>query len=147
MQKIEIVLLCNFIIPSGLIKFLTRDEVYMKTRCQFFESLIQNQLPQVFAYFKNLDISFRLFFYDWIEYLFTKTFKYEILLRIWDNYLIRGDIFIYEVALSIIKLQDKELINSPVKSILTNLSIFPEKYTEDDLFDVIGSLNVIYLLL
>ena len=39
------------------------------------------------------------------------TFPYEFCLRIWDCYLIRGEIFIYEVALALIKIQEHEIVN------------------------------------
>ena len=105
------VLLSNFIIPSFLLKFLTREEIFIKVRCEFFESLLVQFIPSISTHFKNLDIHIKLFFYDWIEYVYTKTFKYETLLRIWDCYLAKGEIFLYELALSIIKLQEKDLIN------------------------------------
>ena len=34
-----------------------------------------------------------------------------MLLRIWDCYLIKGEILIYEISLTILKIQEKELTN------------------------------------
>ena len=65
----------------------------------------------MFKHLTNLDISISLFFYDWIEYLYIKTFPYKYLIRIWDIILVRGEVVLYEVALSIIKIQEKDLIN------------------------------------
>jgi hypothetical protein len=64
--------LCNFIIPSFLRNFLIKDELYIKGRLQFFESLIKIKVPEIYHHFKNLDITLRLFFYEWIEFLFAK---------------------------------------------------------------------------
>ncbi len=66
------VMCCNFIIPSFLTKFLTKDEVFIKYRIQFFANLIKTHSPSVFKHLKSLDISLELFFYDWVEYLFIK---------------------------------------------------------------------------
>ena len=66
------VMCCNFIIPSFLTKFLTKDEVFIKYRIQFFANLIKAYSPSVFKHLKSLDISLELFFYDWVEYLFIK---------------------------------------------------------------------------
>ena len=66
------ILCCNFIIPSFLTKFLTKDEVVIKYRIQFFNNLIKAYAPAVSKHFKNLDISLGLFFYDWVEFLFSK---------------------------------------------------------------------------
>jgi hypothetical protein len=105
------VLSSNFIVHSFLTNFLNKDEIFMKTRCDFFEQLVNSHCPLVYNHFRNLDISIRLFFYDWVEYLYTKTFKYETVLRLFDCLLVKGEIFIYEVAISIIKLQEKDLLN------------------------------------
>lgn len=45
-----------------------------------------------------------------------RTFEYETVLRIWDNYLLKGNIFVFEVAVAIVKIQEKELLN--VRSLL-----------------------------
>jgi hypothetical protein len=58
-----------------------------------------------------LDISLSLFFYDWIEYLYIRTLPYNVLLRLWDLFLVRGEVVLYEVALTIIKIQEKDLMN------------------------------------
>lgn len=105
------VLSSNFIVHSFLTNFLNKDEIFMKTRCEFFEQLVGSHCPLVYNHFRNLDISIRLFFYDWVEYLYTKTFKYETVLRLFDCLLVKGEIFVYEVAISIIKLQEKDLLN------------------------------------
>jgi hypothetical protein len=38
-------------------------------------------------------------------------FNFETLQRIWDCYLAKGELFIYEVALSLLKIQEKDLVN------------------------------------
>jgi hypothetical protein len=66
------VLIANFIIPSFFSKFLNRDEIFVKSRLEFFEMLMGKYNPQIYIHFKKMDINTRLFFYEWVDYLFTK---------------------------------------------------------------------------
>lgn len=70
-----------------------------------------------------------------------------MLLRIWDSYIIKGEIFVYEVALTILKIQEKELINLPVKDILKNLKKMQMTIMEDDFFDLLQEIDVNRILL
>ena len=60
---------------------------------------------------QSLDISLSLYFFYWIEYLFIKTFPYHMILRLWDIFFVRGEVFLYEIALGIIKIQEKDILN------------------------------------
>jgi len=74
--------------------------------------------------------------------MFIKYFPYNVLLRIWDCYIIKGEIFIYEIALTILKIQEQELINISVKDILKNLKKMPEYIQEDEFFDLLQEIDI-----
>lgn len=108
------VMFINFICNHSdfLFKFLTRDEIFIKSKIDLFDRSFKKMLPKVYKHFKSLDISTSLFIYDWFEYIFVKTFvNFNFILQIFDLLLIRGEIILYELALSIIKIQQKELQN------------------------------------
>lgn len=65
-----------------------------------------------------------------------------MVLRLWDIYLIKGDIFIYEIALAILKMEENDLLNLPMSSILTNLKRIPDKYTDEDFFRILNNQNI-----
>jgi cytohesin/brefeldin A-inhibited guanine nucleotide-exchange protein len=71
-----------------------------------------------------------------------RTFTYPILLRLWDIYLLKGEIFLYEIGLSIIKLQEKDLMSIPVKDVLKNLKKYSLKINEDELFNTIQEIDI-----
>jgi hypothetical protein len=60
---------------------------------------------------QNLDISLSLYFFYWIEYIYLKTFPYHMILRLWDIFLVRGEVFLYEIALCIIRIQERDILN------------------------------------
>jgi hypothetical protein len=77
----------------------------------FFEKVLKTYIPKIHKHMQSLDISLSLYFFHWIEYIFLKTFPYHMLLRLWDLFLVRGEVFLYEIALGIIKIQEKDILN------------------------------------
>ena len=69
-------------------------------------------LPSIYKHFKELQFSANIFFYKWIEFLFLKTFNYKLCLRIIDNFLIKGNIFIFEISIATLYILQKEILNS-----------------------------------
>jgi hypothetical protein len=74
--------------------------------------------------------------------LFKRTFKYETLLRIWDIYLLKGEVILYELGLCIIRIQEKDLISIPIKDALKNLKKLPLKINEDEFFDLLQEIDI-----
>jgi len=136
------VCLANIIIPNHLSRFFLRDEKFIKLRYNFFDEIFMTYLPGLYIHFKNMDISISLFIYTWIEYIFTNYFNYEMLLRVWDCYIIKGEIIIYEIALTILKVQEKDLTNLSVNEILSSLKRFSSKIQEDEFFDVLQDIDI-----
>lgn len=65
-----------------------------------------------------------------------------MLLRIWDIYLLKGEVFLYEVALCIMKIQEKELTRFTVKDILRNLKKMSFNILEDEFFDLLQEIDI-----
>jgi hypothetical protein len=65
-----------------------------------------------------------------------------MLLRIWDIYLLKGEVFLYEVALCIMKIQEKDLTRFTVKDILRNLKKLSLNINEDEFFDLLQEIDI-----
>jgi hypothetical protein len=63
-------------------------------------------------------------------------------LRIWDNYLMKGEKYLFELGLTIIKIQEKELKNLSVTDVLKSLKNFNPVYDEEEFFDCLNEINV-----
>ena len=63
-------------------------------------------------------------------------------LRVWDNYLMKGEIYLFELGSTIIKMQEKELKNLFIKDVLKYLKNFNQKYKEEEFFDNLNEINV-----
>ena len=136
-------LFCNVIIPSYLFKFIIKDEMFIESFSDFFKTIFQENLPKLNDLFKKYDIDIKIFFHKWIEYLFVKTFQYNIVLRIWDNFFLKGEIFVFEVALAILAILENELLQKTKSEEITDLlKVFPVKHTEHELFETIEKFNI-----
>ena len=129
-------LLVNFICfhSDFLLKYQIRDELFIKTRVDFFERMFYVKLPKLFKHFKNLDISTNLFFYDWVEFIFLKCFSksfesFRFYHKLFDLFLIRGEVFLYELGICLIQVQQKELLS--VSYIITIIIYLIVEFSEE----------------
>ena len=114
----------------------------MKNQLNFFEFLIEKYLPLIHIHFKELQFNANIFFYKWIEYLFLKTFDYKLCLRIFDNFLIKGHIFIFEVSIATLNTLKKEILNSDEDGLVILLKKNIMNINEEQLFKFIESLDI-----
>ena len=121
----------NLICGTNSIKYLLGDEEYIKKCVLFFNELIKKKLPRVYEHFKKLEITTELYLIPWFEEIFTGTLSYKILCRVLDLYLLNGDYILYQVGLTIIKLQEEDLLNSTISEVFKLLKRLPNIYKEE----------------
>lgn len=59
-------------------------------------------MPDLFRHFETLDISTDLYLIDWMLTLFSKNMDLDIVSRIWDNFMLDGEVFAIKTALAIL---------------------------------------------
>ena len=136
------VILCNFIINNYFFKYIQNDTLFMKNHLKFFEKLIEKYLPSIHNHFKVLDFNINIFFYKWVEFLFLKTFNYNICLRIFDNFIIKGEIFIFEISLATLFILKNSIINNDQIGLVDLLKKEIIVINEDALFEYVKTLNI-----
>ena len=147
---------CNFIHYKAnfLLKYLKEDESFINSRMTFYDSLLMIKLPKLYNHFSQLEIETKLYFNNWMDSLFVRYFIYEkkmnsinkinndTIFKIFDNLLIKGEVFLYEIIISILTLLEKKLLNMPIEHILHYLSKYPyEVISENDLFMKLLNVN------
>ena len=66
----------------------------------------------------------------------------DTIFKIFDNLLIKGEVFLYEIIISILTLLEKKLLNMSIEHILHYLSKYPyEVISENDLFMKLLNVN------
>ena len=115
----------NLLVPSGqsthsicfLHHFVTDELAQIEWRMDFFNKLFAKVLPKLQIEFKGINLKNEFFLYDWMITMFTKVQGLEgieLVLRIWDIYLLHGEPILYCFALVILKLKHRSLNNAPM---------------------------------
>jgi hypothetical protein len=121
----------NLICGTNTIKYLLGDEQFIKSSTLFFNALIEKKIPNISKHFKKLEITTKLYLIPWLEEIFTCTLNFQILLRVLDLYLLNGDYILYQVGLTIIKIQEEVLLNSTISEVFKLLKRLPNTYKEE----------------
>lgn len=84
--------------------FFQGNLVEIDFRLKFFDYLVEKNLWLVASHFKALEINSKLFFVNWFLSLFSSCFtEEEFLARIWDNFFLEGEIYLFKVGVALIK--------------------------------------------
>ena len=81
-------------------------------------------------------------YYKWIKNLFLKMFNYNICSMIFDNFIVRSKKFIFQVALAILIIKQKEIINSDFNELTLILKDNQLNIEKDILFSEIEKLDI-----
>jgi len=135
-------ILCNLVIPSYLFDLIQNDVASIKNYYEFFELLMERYIPLLHNYFQKIKFPIFNLFYKWIKSLFLKSFNYNICLLIFDNFIIKGKIFIFQVALAILMIKQKDLINYDVSKLIMTLKKNQLDIEENALFSEIEKLDI-----
>ena len=135
-------ILCNLVIPNYLFDFIQNDVEKNRNFCKFFELLTEKYAPFLYNYFQSINFSIEIMFYKWTKNLFLKSFNYNTCLTIFDNFIIKGKIFIFQLALSILLIKQNELLNSDISSLILILKKTKFNIDEQTLFSEIEKLDI-----
>ena len=129
----------NFILDSPGIKFIQKNEHFIKMRMSFFKNLLSKYFPRLNKHLIKLELTPELYFNKWISSFFIKVFPYDVLLKLWDNYIVKGEVFLFEISLTILKIQENDCLGLAYGKILSNLRTIPfkMKYNEENFFNLL----------
>lgn len=57
-------------------------------------------------------------------------------------YLLKGEVFLYEIGLCIIKIQEKDLMSIPVYDVLKCLKRISSRVNEEEFFDLLQEIDI-----
>ena len=133
----------NLICNSDIIKFYTDDEAFIKKSLDFFKNLVEKNLPQIYNHFKNLEISHDLFFIPWMTEIFSNSLDFKLFLRIIDSYLIDGEYILYQTGLTILSIQEDDLLDLTINEILNLVKKLPDNYGVNDFLKKMKSYDMV----
>jgi hypothetical protein len=99
-------------------------------------SLMKKHIPKVYEHFKNKCVHPSMYASQWFITIFSVNFKFDVLVRIFDVFLLEGEKVLYRFALSVLKINEDKLLHArqfeDVMAIFKNLF---DNITADDLFN------------
>ena len=133
----------NLICNSDIIKFYIGDEDFINKYIVLFNGFVKKYLPKIHEHFTNLEIEHELYFIPWITEIFSSSMSYKLLLRVLDLYLINGEYILFQIGLSILAIQEDNLIDLAINEIFKLLKRLSSKYKEDLFLEKMKSFDCI----
>lgn len=87
--------------------------------------LIKRRLPKLSKHFESLGVSEGMYATHWIITLYSYNFPFELVLRIWDCFLISGWKIIFQIALYILSTEEEYLLTCDFEQVIEHLRGLP----------------------
>ena len=134
----------NLICSRNIVKFYTGDTDTINRYLNFFTKLLEKYAKNVYDHLNKLEIKPELYLIPWFEKLFIQSLDYDILLHVFDLYIINGEYILFQTAITIIKLLEEDILNLTISEVFKLLKRLPKKYTDLEFFEKFKNYNCIY---
>ena len=124
----------NLLHSHHFLSFFRGNMREIEWRVVFFNEFLIKKRPLVHQHFKALDLSAELFLMNWFLNLFSNVFDFDIVCRIWDNFLLEGEIFAFKVGLAFIDYFHLELKMATFDDAINLLKKQSDQYFCEELF-------------
>ena len=107
-----------------------------------FDFFFEAHLPTLYHHMREEGLTSEMYLMDWNLALFSKALPLEAASRIWDCYLVEGEVFIIRAALGILKMFATILGSNKLEEIMAFLMHLPEDINVDELLSNIAQIKV-----
>ena len=70
-------------------------------RMGLFKIILENNLPNICEHFERENMQPKMYLFEWIITLYTNTLNLDVASRVWDFFLIDGEIILFKTAIGI----------------------------------------------
>lgn len=109
---------------------------------EVFDHYFMKFLPLLYRHFEEQGMSHAMFLVDWNLTVFTKALPLECAIRIWDSFLVEGEVFVMRAAIGLLRLYAPRLSQMTMESIAPFLMRLPEETNATDLFINISQIKI-----
>ncbi|XP_012995888.1 TBC1 domain family member 14 isoform X2 [Esox lucius] len=122
--------------------FFRVDHSLMLTYFAAFEVFFEENLPKLFAHFKENKLTPDIYLIDWIFTLYSKSLPLDLACRVWDVFCRDGDEFLFRVALGILRMYEDVLTRMDFIHNAQFLTRLPDLIPSDQLFSHIHAVHM-----
>uniref|UniRef100_A0A5K3FP07 Rab-GAP TBC domain-containing protein n=1 Tax=Mesocestoides corti TaxID=53468 RepID=A0A5K3FP07_MESCO len=90
--------------------FYSLDESEFSTYFTAFDILLENHLPRLHEHFAKCKLDSKLYLFDWLFTIFSRSLPLDVNLRIWDLFFRDGEPALLSAALGIMKMYEDQLL-------------------------------------
>lgn len=135
-------LLANIHVYFEMIRDDHKDQRFQR-RLLLFEDLFKEKLPTLYKHFMSIHLESNSFVVEWIITIFSRELNLEVVARIWDSYLLHGEIFLWRTVLGLLKLLQPVLLKMNFEAAILFLQNGLVDFVEESkLFDSIASIKL-----
>eukprot|EP01102_Stenamoeba_stenopodia_P011299 TRINITY_DN3458_c0_g1_i2.p1 TRINITY_DN3458_c0_g1~~TRINITY_DN3458_c0_g1_i2.p1 ORF type:complete len:481 (-),score=78.86 TRINITY_DN3458_c0_g1_i2:55-1497(-) len=136
------VCLANLLSRPLFVTFYRMDGDKIQQYVKVLETLMADKVPKVFLHFQDHNISSLVFIVDWVLTIFSKALPLEAVSRVWDNYFVEGDTFLWRTILGLLSFHSETLLKSSYDQSLQFLTHLPQNFDQDGLFESIAAIKL-----
>ncbi|XP_033102695.1 TBC1 domain family member 14-like [Anneissia japonica] len=122
--------------------FFRLDQTIMQAYFATFEEYFQDNLPHLYDYFEELEVTPDLYIIDWMYTIYSKSLPLDVACRVWDVFFRDGEEFLFRTALGILQLYQNVLLGMDFIHIAQFLTRLPEDIASGLLFKSIAAIDV-----
>jgi hypothetical protein len=104
------------------------------------EKLVKQFLPKLYKHMHKEGIHHSMFVTQWLLTVYTSSFPFDLVSRVWDSFLVEGWKVVYRIMLALLKHAEGTLLELSFEPILHYLSSFPPKVDGQTIMQ--GSLKI-----
>jgi hypothetical protein len=129
---------CNLLNERHLFDALFRMNVAeIVQHARLFEMMLSEELPDVYAHFHDLSVTSDHYLLDWFMTVFSRKLPLNLVLRIWDFYLLGGEIELHKVAIALIKIHKSKILTCDFESCVRELTSPIDTFDEDEFVSLV----------
>eukprot|EP00466_Bigelowiella_natans_P017997 jgi/Bigna1/135761/aug1.30_g10469 len=127
--------LCSLLDCDYFHAYLYMEAEPIRLRFQIFDELMSVNLPRLHSYFQTLGLPPDCYLMEWLMCLHSRQLPIQAASRVWDGYLIHGEVYVFRISVAILSLLQSTLLKKPFNICLRILRSKFDGIKEGELVD------------
>ncbi|OQR90217.1 hypothetical protein THRCLA_09404 [Thraustotheca clavata] len=107
-----------------------------------YEMILKHELPNLHAHFDEIGMDPKMYVVDWAFTLFTRCVPLDLVLRIWDCYILLGTPFFFQACMAFLIMYEQSLLEMDVSDTMRFLHDIPKTTTATAFFEALDTVNL-----
>uniref|UniRef100_K3WR42 Rab-GAP TBC domain-containing protein n=1 Tax=Globisporangium ultimum (strain ATCC 200006 / CBS 805.95 / DAOM BR144) TaxID=431595 RepID=K3WR42_GLOUD len=141
--------LANLMVNEHLFTFYLLDAELSGVYYTLFDEFLSARLPALHQHMGNIGISCSMYLMNWFQTLFLQVLPLELAVRVFDNFLLDGTVFLFRTAMAIHELLQGDLLKAEIDEAMPMIQknllyqdLWYARVPEDELFRTISNIVV-----